>query len=103
MSNDQGLPNQSTPVLDDDGTMNLAWYRFFQALLRKSGLSGSGAGTTTNRIGVNRSSGRVVAATLYPGGTNASCAIAVDVSTYLNVYDILTGEFIGRIKLTTVF
>ncbi len=35
----QGMPNQSTPVLDFDGTMNLIWYRFFQSLYNRSGLN----------------------------------------------------------------
>lgn len=32
----QGMPQQSTPLIDPDGTMNQAWYRFFLALYNNS-------------------------------------------------------------------
>ncbi len=35
----QNIPNQSTPVLDPDGTINLAWYRFFNNLAQMIGMN----------------------------------------------------------------
>lgn len=37
-----GMPNQSVPVIEPDGTMNQVWYRFFQALYQRSGLATPG-------------------------------------------------------------
>jgi len=33
ISNIPQLPAASTPVINEDGTMNAAWYRFFTALI----------------------------------------------------------------------
>ncbi len=35
----QGLPPQNVPVLDEDGLMNIVWYRFFQSLWQRTGLN----------------------------------------------------------------
>ena len=36
----QGLPPQDTPLVDSNGKVNLAWYRFFQSI---HGISGAWA------------------------------------------------------------
>lgn len=99
----QGMPLLSTPVIGEDGMMNVTWYRFFQSLYIKSGLGPYLPSGQANRIRITDSAGRVITSTLYPGGANASCAIATDVDRYLNVYDIQTGQFSGRIRFTDEF
>lgn len=101
----QGIPKSNTPLVNADGTMNLAWYRFFVALQRKCGLGPGGQTVTTvNRIAVDTSDGRVISSTLYPGGPNASVAYYSAGGTHeLNVYDIQTGQFVGRIPFTDWF
>lgn len=34
----QGMPRLNTPVLNENGTMNVTWYRFFQSMYRRCGL-----------------------------------------------------------------
>lgn len=34
----QGMPLQSTPLMNPDGTVQIAWYRFFVSLYKRSGL-----------------------------------------------------------------
>lgn len=97
------MPPVNTPLVNDDGTMNLTWYRFFIALLVKSGLNPNANGSNPNRIGVPTSGNRVIAGHLYHGGVNASVSYSTDVSTSLNVYDVTTGQFMGQIDFTRVF
>lgn len=99
----QGVPPITTPLMNPDGTMNMAWYRFFYSLLVKTGLGVAPNQGTVNRIGVQSSAGRKISSTLYPGGDNASTAIGLDVDYYLNVYDVITGQFLGRVKFTDTF
>ena len=47
----QGMPNMATPLVNEDGTMNPVWYRFFLSLFTRSGLGTPGItvnGTTAN-------------------------------------------------------
>lgn len=102
----QGIPSASTPIMNPDGTMHLAWYRFFMALQRKSGLAPGGPGVATdNRIGVDNSGNRVIGMTLYNGGPNVSVGYYTSgppdyLINTLNIYDIQTGQFIAYINLT---
>lgn len=100
----QRIPSPDTPVVNLDGSINIIWYRFFVSLLTKSGLNGNGLGSThTNKIGVQTSGNRVISATLYKGGPNASVAYSDDLGRYLCVYDVQTGEFVGQIAFTRTF
>lgn len=35
----QGMPPQNVPLLDENGNVNITWYRFFQSLWRRTGLN----------------------------------------------------------------
>ena len=37
----QGMPNFQTPVVDENGRINIVWYLFFQSLWQKSGMAAS--------------------------------------------------------------
>ncbi len=103
----QGMPQLTTPFLNKDGTVNIVWYRFLQSLQIKSGLGPFLQAATQplqgNRVGVIESDKRVITGVLYPGGINASVAYAEDATRYLNVYDVRTGQMVGRIQFTDVF
>lgn len=64
----QGVPNQSTPVLDNDGTMTLPWYRFFTNLAKITGLSTPGVPVTFDETGTKNENSTVITARYQYGG-----------------------------------
>ncbi len=49
----QGMPPANTPVLNPDGTMNIAWYRLLQSLYDRSGLGTSEIGIRSTPLVAN--------------------------------------------------
>lgn len=86
----QTMPNIATPVINDDGTMNVDWYRFFVALY-----SATGFGTPD----FNPLYASPAGITSY----TASCVINfkyTDPGSYkLHVHNQRTGSFIGFVNV----
>lgn len=43
------MPLVTTPIINPDGSMNITWYRFFQAIYKITGLGTPGIGVTGAR------------------------------------------------------
>lgn len=84
----QGIPKSNTPLINPDGTMNLAWYRFFIAVFNKTGLNTPGI-----TVG-------------FQPAPEGPAVTAIPVSTYglanniLVIYHQITGEKLGQVTLT---
>lgn len=84
-----GIPQQGVPLINENGTMNIVWYRFFISLWQRTGLATPGISLTgTQSLG----SPRPKAPAFY--------VAVLNFPPELVVLDQVTGLELGRVQIT---